>query len=75
MYDHVKRRHETPTPEKRERDDEIEGDGDDEDDNDGSECDSQEDEQVIQENKYLLRKRRPVVNRYIAPPMHKKGGK
>lgn len=81
MYDHVKRRHETPTPEKRPREHGIEeGDGDDEGDEDidGNESDDsqddEEDDQQCQVNKYLLRKRRPVVNRYMAPPMSKKGG-
>lgn len=82
MYDNVKRRHETPTPEKKPRGEDAEDDdGDDEDDedHDGNESDDDEDEeeedQQCQENKYLLRKRKPMVNRYMAPPMRKTGGK
>lgn len=74
MYDKVKCRHETPTPEKQPRDSNNEGDGDDE-DNDGNESDEEEEEEDDhQENKYLLRERKPVVNRYMAPPMRKTGG-
>lgn len=82
MYDNVKRRHETPTPEKKQRNCNAEDDdGDDEDDdNDVNESDDdeeeeEEDDQQIQENKYLLRKRKPMVNRYMAPPMRKTEGK
>ncbi|KAK3744968.1 hypothetical protein QZH41_008494 [Actinostola sp. cb2023] len=85
MYDHVKRRHETPTPEKQPRDRTLEeGDGDDEDDEDNDDNESEEDdsgeeeeeeEEIHRENKYLLRKKKPAVNRYMAPPMRKTGEK
>ena len=83
MYDIIKKKHDTPSPEKRGsryNRKHIESDGDDEEEEEESDNVEEEEEEECegdeesQRKRYLLRKKRPVINRYMAPPMKSSRG-
>ena len=87
MYDRIKKKHDTPSPEKtgksyRRKDLDSDGDDEEEDSDDevgevGEDEDEEEEEEGDEESqrkRYLLRQKKPVTNRYTAPPMRTSRG-